>query len=249
MVIPILLVFAGFFVVFYSSAVDFLTTYLPEKLVKYSVPAGLAGWLAYGIQIGNFSFFLQALQTTVLAFIIGGALYYARHWASGDMWLMAVASSLMSPAFESFWPNFFIFSLVWAGLLGIIYYFYFFIRHKFYLKHLKLSAAVLVSNLILMINPLQNLPLIGITWIILILMTRKDVEDLFVIEKKVKDLEEDDWILEDLVIKGRTIKATLPIGKKEEAWAKKHGKGNLLVKSGVPMTPAFSMALLTLLFI
>ena len=105
MVIPPLLVCLGFFVVFYSSAIDFATTYLPEKLVKYSVPAGILGWFVHSLVSGDWSFVATSVLLTAFSFIAGGALYYTRQWASGDMWLIAVASSLLGPAFAGFWQE------------------------------------------------------------------------------------------------------------------------------------------------
>ena len=249
MVIPILMVFIGFFVVFYSSIVDFLTTYLPESIVKYSVPTGLAGWGVYSIIAGNAEFFLGSLRMTLVAFFIGGALYYTRHWASGDMWLMGVAAALLAPAFENFWPMFFIYTGFWAGVLGTLYYFYFLFRYGVYKKYMTLLIVFFASLLFLALDPLNNLVVMGLAFVLLILFTRKDVEALFIFEKKVKDLEEDDWILSDIKLKGTTLKASLPIGKKEAELARKYGKGKVEVRGGVPMTPAFSFAVLTLLLL
>ncbi|MBR9681139.1 MAG: prepilin peptidase [Candidatus Altiarchaeota archaeon] len=249
MVIPIILVFFGFFVVFYSSVIDFLTTYLPERLVKYAIPTGLIGWLIYGVMNSNYQFFLNSILLTLTAFAIGGFLYYMRHWASGDMWLLAVSSATLGPAFPNFWPNFFLFSAIWAGILGIAYYFYYFIKHQIYLKHQALTILFLATLGLFLINPLSNMSLIGISLLLLLIYTRHDIENLFVFEKKVKDLEEDDWILEDLKIKDKVFKSSMPIGRKEAKWANKHGKGLVKVKTGVPMTPAFSFALLTLLLV
>ena len=249
MVIPTLLVFFGFFVVFYSSAIDFLTTYLPERLVKYSIPTGLIGWLIYGVTSSNYQFFLNSVLLTITAFTIGGFLYYVRHWASGDMWLLAVSSATLGPAFPKFWPYFFLLSAIWAGILGLFYYFYYFIKHKIYLQHQALTILFLATLGLFLITPFQNMSLIGISLLLLLIYTRHDIEALFVFEKKVKDLEEDDWILKDLKIKDKVFKYTRPIGKKEAEWANKHGKGKIKVKTGVPMTPAFSLALLTLLLI
>jgi hypothetical protein len=248
-ILPVLMVFIGFFVVFYSSIVDFLTTYLPENIVKYSLPAGLAGWGVYSITTGNPEFFLGSLRMTLVAFFIGGALYYSRHWASGDMWLMGVASALLAPAFSDFWPMFFIYAGFWAGVLGILYYFYFFFRYGVYRKHVPLLLVFFASLLFLALDPFGNIVVMGLAFVLLVLFTRKDVEELFIFEKNVKDLEEDDWILEDVKLKGVTLKSSMPIGKKEAELARKLGKGKVRVRGGVPMTPAFSFAVLTLLLL
>jgi hypothetical protein len=247
MVIPIVLVFFGFFVVFYSSVVDFFTTYLPEDLVKYALPTGLAGWGIYSLSVGNAEFFLTSLRMTLVAFFIGALLYYTKHWASGDMWLMGVASSLLAPAFPDFWPMFFLYAALWAGALGTLYYFYFLFRHGVYKEHKALVIAFFVSIVFFATDTLNYLPMMGLALVALILLTRKDVENLFIFEKKVKDLEEDDWIFEDINLKGTIIKASMPVGKKEAELARRYGKGNVKVRGGVPMTPAFSFAIITLL--
>jgi hypothetical protein len=247
MVIPGLLVFLGFFTVFYASAVDFLTTYLPERLVKAAVPAGLAGWALQSVLMGTAEPFLVSLRLTLVAFLIGGLLYYSRHWASGDMWLMAVASALLAPAFEGFWPDFFLYSAVWAGVLGTAYYFYFLFRHGIYRRHLGLLAVFAASVAVFAMDPLLTAPLVALSLLLLVLFTRRDVEALFISEKPVRKLEEDDWILEDVKVEGTVISASSPVTKHHAELARKHGRGKVKVKSGVPMTPAFSLALITLL--
>lgn len=249
MVIPTLLVFLGFFVVFYSSIIDFLTTYLPESIVKYALPTGLAGWAVYSLSVGNAEFFLVSLRNTLVAFFVGALLYYTKHWASGDMWLMGVASALLAPAFENFWPMFFLYAAFWAGVLGILYYFYFLFRYGVYKKHIPLLLVFFASLLFLARDPVVNIPIMGLAFVLLIFWTRKDVEVLFIFEKNVKDLEEDDWILKDIKLKGRTISASMPIGKKEVELAKRYGKGKVEIRGGVPMTPAFSLAILSLLLL
>jgi len=246
-IIPILLVFFGFFVVFYSSTVDFLTTYLPERLVKYSIPLGIAGWLIFGIFSKNISFAFSSIYLTAFAFLLGGSLYLIRHWASGDMWLLSSASATLGPAFPGFFPNFFLFTAIWAGILGIAYYFYFFVKHEMYKKHQAASILFLAALGIFLIRPFNNLALVGMALFFLLLVTKKDFEELFVLEKKVKNIEEDDWLIEDLKIKNRVFKASFPIGRKEAEWISKNGRGKIQIRTGVPMTPAFSFALVTLL--
>ena len=247
MVIPFLLVFFGFFVVFYSSAVDFATTYLPENLVKYSVPAGILGWFTYSLIAGDWSFFFTSVVLTAFSFLAGGALYYTKQWASGDMWLIAVASSLLGPAFTRFWPDFFIYSAIWAGILGLTYYFYFVIKHRIYKNHIQGLLLLFAIAVFTVIDPIPRLFIFGLALLFFILLTRKDVEALFIIEKRVKDLEEDDWLTEDLRVGKHMLKASRPVGKKEVELAAKYGKGKTTIRSGVPMTPAFSLALITLL--
>jgi len=249
MVIALFLVFFGFFVVFFSSAIDFMTTYLPENLVKSSIPIGFIGWALESLFTQNITPFFTSLKFTLLSFLFGGILYYSKHWASGDMWLMAVASSLLSPAFINFWPDFFVYTLIWSGILGIFYYIYFFITSKIYKKYFKFILLVLLSGVYTIFNLNSGLFLLALTFLLLVLASRKDIDDLFIIEKKVKNLEEDDWLIEDLKLGKYLVKASSPIGIKEVKLAKKYGKGNLKIKSGVPMTPAFSLALLSLLFV
>ncbi len=249
MVIALLLVFFGFFVVFFSSGVDFMTTYLPENLVKISIPIGFIGWAIESLITKSFSPFLTSLKFTFLSFLIGGILYYSKHWASGDMWLMAVASSLLSPAFTNFWPNFFLYSLIWSGILGIAYFIYFFITSGIYKKYLKFILIVLLSGIYTFFNINTGLIFLALTFLLLVLVSRKDIDNLFIIEKKTKDLEEDDWLIDDLKLGKFLIKASSPIGIKEVKLARKYGRGEIKIKSGVPMTPAFSLALLSLLFV
>ena len=247
MVIPILLVFLGFFVVFYSSVIDFLTTYLPEELVKYAIPVGLLGWGIQSLGAGSPEAFVTSLKMTLVSFTIGAVLYYTKHWASGDMWLMGAASALLSPALDRFWPMFFVYSAFWAGVLGTIYYFYFFFKYGIYRKYRGLLLVFVGTILVFLSNPAVNLPLLGVAFILLIVFTRRDVEALFIFEKPVKELEEDDWILEDIKLGKETIKASRPVGKREAELARKYGKGKVKVRGGVPMTPAFSLAAISLL--
>lgn len=247
MVIPPLLVSFGFFVVFYSSAIDFATTYLPENLVKYSVPAGILGWFTHSLISADWSFFFTSVILTAFSFIAGGIFYYTKQWASGDMWLIAVASSLLGPAFTRFWPDFFIYSAIWAGILGLTYYCYFLIKYGIYKKHIQGLIVLSAIAVFTALDPFPRLFIFGFAFLFFILITRKDVEALFIVEKRVKDIEEDDWLMEDIQVGKHTLKASRPVGKKEVELAAKYGKGKTTIRSGVPMTPAFSLALITLL--
>lgn len=177
----------------------------------------------------------------------GGILYYTKHWASGDMWLMAVACALLGPAFPNFWPDFFIYAVVWSGVLGVVYFLFYFIRAKLYKDYAYLVALNLIMVVYSIFYPYMGLICLSISFLLLLLFSRKKVEDLFVVEKKVRELEEDDWLIEDLKVGKHIIKASKPVGKKEVRLAQKYGKGKVRIKSGVPMTPAFSLALITLL--
>lgn len=247
MVIPVLLVFLGFFAVFYSSVIDLFTTYLPEDLVRLSLPAGLVGWALHSFLSGSYAPLLTSVRMTAFSLLAGGALYLTKRWASGDLWLMGVASSLLSPAFPRFWPDFFVYSAFWMGVLGTAYYFYYLFSSGLYRKygwHLVVFAA---AEAWLLTDPLVNAPLIALVLMALVLFTREDVDALFIHEKPVRELEEDDWLLEDVELDGGHLDASRPVGKREARLAREKGEGTVRVKSGVPMTPAFSLALVTLL--
>ncbi len=245
--LPAFLVFYGFFVVFYSSAVDFLTTYLPERLVKSAIPFSAAGWLVVSLLSRSARPVVDSLLWAAASFALGYVLYRLRLWASGDMWLLSAASASLSPAFPNFWL-FFPYMLIWAGILGTFYYCFFFVKHRLYEKHLPVALTFLAILGYSLLSPLERFPWAISALIFFVLFTRKDVEALFIREKPVRELEEDDWVLDDLKLGDRVIKAPAVLTKKEEALARRLGRGKVRVKGGVPMTPAFSLALASLLF-
>lgn len=244
--IALFLVFYGFFVVFYSSILDLASTYLPEKLIFSMFPVGYLGWGLFSLFTGDASFALRSVVASAVAFLFGYILFRLRQWASGDMWLLAGIFAVLSPAF----PNFnFAYPLLLVPAVGV----WSLLSYLFVLsvngEWPSVAVLIFMSALASALAPAGYLMLV----LVLIftgffLLTFQKVKRILQGEKEICRLEEDDWVFDDVDLGFAQIRRTMPITKYESFLAAVSGiRRKAKVKLGVPLTPAFSLALAGLL--
>ncbi len=245
MVIRSLLSAYGILSALYIAYCDLKTTVLPERLVKSLVPAGLLGWLLLGGTKG----FMASAKTGLFYFLFGYALYITRHWASGDAWVLAGLGTIfgpMIPGFATYYP-------VIAVMVGFIWSFMWYMYFLFVsdlVERVKLEVSLFftlpfVAYFLPSIYPIYFYLIV----LSILIKTYSDIDKKIVLENPAVALEEDDWLVEDLKLGDKVIRADRPVRKKEVRLAKElGGKKKIRVKIGVPFIPVLAISLLISMF-
>lgn len=219
----------------------------------------------YSIQTKNYNFLLFGLLGVAIFFGLAHAFYYSKAFAGGDAKLF-IAFGAIFP-FETLFNLFsltitFIFVLFLTGTVYSLLYSLFIVRKnkkqfkkefsRYYNKYKKLLIVSLVLALVSLILLSVNLSFLIITFLALIpflyiytLSLDKCMTSLYPPSK----LTEGDWLENDVKVAGLTIKKTVHgLSLKEIKFLQKHHK-SVLVKEGIPFTPAFLITLLILIYV
>jgi Flp pilus assembly protein protease CpaA len=226
----------------------------------------------YAITNNNLNFFLVGLAGFALFFILAHALYYTQAFAGGDAkLLMGYGAIIPFQTFSAIIPIslIFIFSLFAIGAVySIIFSLTVIIpnnkakfRKEFKKRYNKnkslftISIITLIISIILIVsNPFDANSLFYSAIAILALLPivfvyTKSLESALISLTPPKKLTEGDWILNDIKLaKNKLIKKTIHgLTKKDIQLLKKYNK-SVLVKSGIPFTPAFLITLLVTVY-
>jgi len=217
----------------------------------------------------TFMFFYQGLIGLGIFFILANLFYYTHLFAGGDAKLLIALGAIL-PFSESFYTNlniFILFILIWlfvGAIYSLISSLYLFSKNtkKFnkefenlFNKHKKtIILASLISLILIFSGILFNILLIILGILILIfpflLVYGKSLEKVGMIKKiSVSKLTEGDWLVADLKIGNKTIKATWDgLTKKDINLIKKKYK-HIEIKQGIPFTPVFLISFLILIYL
>ena len=90
-----------------ASYTDLKSRLIPNRLTFTLVGVGVAGYLAWGIQSGDFSMFFASLKSLVVMFAIGYLFWMVGAWSAGDAkeFLFIAALIPVYPAFLLSWFN------------------------------------------------------------------------------------------------------------------------------------------------
>jgi len=242
MVIDILsffLVFYGFYVAFSAALMDFMSTYLPEMLIYSGLGIGVLGWALLSLFSGR-NYVGISVGWALLYFLLGRVGYRFRLWAAGDVWYLASTSALLAPAFPNYHelPKYL---LVSCGGWALVIFVFMALKFGFW----KRVLPPLFLSLLLFL--LGHFPSAILLLFFGVLLGAKDVDRFGVVEKNVKELEEDDLLERDLDLGFTIIRAREPVSGYDAFLARKFGEGKTKVKMGYPLTPAFAMAYVLLL--
>jgi len=221
----------------------------------------LAVRLFYSVFSDNYTYILWGLFGLGVFFILGHLFYYMRLFAGGDAKLL-IALGVIIPFANNWYDNVLIFFVFVIGLLlagaiySLIYSFVVVLLNKKefgkeFKKQFKLNKKLVFLSLILAIGLLlvSFIPgfflLVVASLMIFILpylyIYTKAVEQACMVKKvDVKDLTIGDWLVEDINFKGMKIGAHWEgLSEKDLKFLQKNYRHKVLVKYGVPFTPAF----------
>lgn len=213
----------------------------------------------FGVDRGRF--FVLGLLGFIFMFVLAYALYYSRAFAGGDAKLLMGFGTVLP--YWDYWSVIllgvaFIFLLFLLGLVWSLAYSLYVVckNMKGFKKELGKSwrsyRLLVLLSLVTFFVLVLTLGEIGKTFGFLILILSllwvyvKSLDKVFIVSRGKGELQEGDWLLEDIKINGRTIKESVHgLSLEEIGYLKKNlGKKKIKIKDGIPFTPAFLLALL-----
>lgn len=217
----------------------------------------------------GFNFFYQGLIGLGIFFLLGNILYYGKMFAGGDAKLMIALGAIL-PLQESFIRNlefsaiFFIIFLLVGAVYSLLGSLFLSIRNfkqfkkefrKQFKTHFRVSItvtlfAIALSVIGFFIEPLLVYLAVVIFSIPYVYMYAKAVDESCMIKKtKTTELTEGDWLYKDVLVKGKVIKATWDGLTKEQIKLLKRSQKFVLIRHGIPFSPAFLISFLILIWI
>jgi len=227
--------------------------------------------LFLSVYTDNHYFILNGILGFFIFLFLGNLFYYMRLFAGGDAKLLIALGAIL-PFSLNWLVNFeiFLFFIILFLTLGSIYTFMwslFLVSYNFddFKKELKkqslkyklmFNLAFILGILWLIIFYILNMiPFLLIGLIILLFpllfVFAKSVEEGCMIRNlDAKQVTEGDWLYRDIIVKGKIIRSRWEgISKEELKIIRKYHKKKILIKQGIPFTPSFLLAFLSLLFI
>ena len=214
---------------------------------------------------GNYKLIWFAFLGILVFFVLSNLFYYSGIFGGGDAKLLIALGAVLP--FESYFDFIgkgggFIVSLFIIGAIYSLIYSVYIVKNnkkKFILefkhkmgldKFYIFLAGVIAIGLIFLINPI----VLGFLFALLIVFLPflyiylKSLEECMVEIVSSKKLTEGDWIYEDIKIGRRVIKKDVDgLSAEDIALLRKYNK-KVLVKKGIPFTPAFLFAFIIMVF-
>lgn len=215
----------------------------------------------------DFGFFYQGLIGFGIFLVLGNLLYYGHMFAGGDAKLM-IALGPVLPFSETFLGNLKLFVLFFVLLLfvGAVYSLTasIFLSMKNFKKFRKefgkqmkknktALSAIMFLGLALMAVGFSEKSFFSFGILIFLLpyfyVYLKAVDESCMVKHiKTKELSEGDWLYRDLKIGKKLIKAKWDGLSKEEIRLIRKKYKSVIIKQGIPFTPAFLMAFLIFIY-
>jgi len=235
---------------------------VPDCLSYSFIAASLAAALAKSIIDIDSTFIVNSLLGLAVFWIIANLLYYGKFFAGGDAKLLMGIGAAMGIDWA-----FLVNLMITGGLYGLLYSFALAIinfrnvkmefiseSNNFFRKRWTHMVAVicLLITFQILANHMFRYPLNNIILYTLILMAilapillifAKSVEKTALIRTiPVGKLTEGDWLVQDIKLDSKTVKATFEGVSKEDLALLKKSVKKVKVKYGLPFVPAFLMA-------
>lgn len=250
--------------------------------LNYSLIAlGVGINLIYSLINWNFIPILESFAGLTLFFLLALLLFYTGQWGGGDSKMIIGLAAMIGLSFtispSPFLINFILYSFLCGAVYGIIWSMVLAIKNwesfkknvdlilnKKELKLIRTVAILFVMGLILL-GIFSKAPFIRlfsfffsvfIIFFFYVGVFMKAIENgCMIVNMKIEDLTEGEWIFEDVVIKGKTICGPKDLGIEKpqiEELMKYKAKGlikTVKVKVGIPFVPCFLMGFLMALLL
>jgi len=236
-----------------ASYFDLKTREIPDY-VNYSAFAIGFLYKSYSAIINQNHYFLTfPLILSLIIFGFGYLMYLIGGWGGGDTKLLTSCAMLFgwnknNPSiFISFLVALFIFVFLWsisyALTIGIIKY------DKIKEKINKIKFFTLLISGIAFHLIMHNTIMLLLFLLLSLLEPIKVIQDnCFVKEIKAKELTLGDWVVKKVKIGKYELKPKKTGADKEDLKNAKNSNKKILIKEGVPLSPAFLFAYLTIIF-
>jgi hypothetical protein len=231
--------------------------------------------LAYRLSVSIFNqdywFILNGLIGLAIFFVLHNLFYYARLFAGGDAKLLMALGTILPLSFDwiinlklfglfilIFLVGGSVYAILWAFCLVIINWKRF---YKEFIKQLKtyrqLFLVAIIFTIIWVIFAFfisqTGFVLIGLVVLLfpVLFAFAKAVEESCMIKKlNPNQITEGDWLYKDILVGGKKIKSSWDgVSKKDLELIRKKYKNRVLIKQGIPFTPAFLFGFVGLLWL
>jgi len=217
---------------------------------------------------GNYWFVLNGLIGLGVFLLLGNLFYYSRLFAGGDAKLLIALGAVLPLSYD--WVinlkifGLFVLIFMLGGSVYSLFYSCFlifgnwqgfseqFVKH--FRKYYRLFIFVLVLSIVWAIfsffTGLAELMLISLVILLfpVLLVFSKAVEEGCLIKNVIWDkVTEGDWLHKDIKVGGKVIKSRWEGVSKKELEIIRKGKGNIMVKYGIPFTPGFLIGFIGIL--
>ncbi len=240
---------------------DLRKTEIPEWLTLSLLAVGLIYKGVLALMNGGEGFALS-LSGAAIFFFIGQVFYYSKVFAGGDAWLLGALGAVMpysSPGDLAVYSIGFVLLLLFIGALYTLVYSFFIISRQSkqfrenLLSQLKkwrynfLIAVILAGLLWLFLhgtNIISSLPIVLIAILILpwLFCYLKAVEALLIVRVKPGELQEGDWLHQEVRVYGMTLRKSIHGLQKNEIKLLKKARRAAIIQKGIPFAPAFLIA-------
>jgi Flp pilus assembly protein protease CpaA len=232
--------------------------------INFSFIASALAYRAFYASINkSLNFLILGFAGLVVFFILAHILYYSRAFAGGDAKLL-MGYGIILP-YQNY-QSLLILSIVFIFLLfavGAVYSLTYSIaiaiknKTKFKKeisllakKHKSLALTLVVLTILsIVVYQMFSLILFLLLLTLLTYIYTKSIDTCMIVLTPPTKLTEGDWILDDIKIsKNKTVKKTVHgLSSNDIKLLKKHKK-KILVKTGIPFTPAFLISLIVMVF-
>jgi len=220
----------------------------------------------YSVIKGNADYFLLGLYGFAIFFVLAQVFYYSKAFAGGDAKLL-MGYGVILP--YSNYPDLFfvgigfVFLLFFCGAIyTLIYSIFLTYKNKVFYEEFKkyfrkarvvIVIAIITAGVIDILLNIYSVETKGLLFSIVFALSflfiyLRSLDKSMIKLKKADELAEGDWLERDVKVNGRVIsKSVHGLSNEEIRLLKKYNK-NVLIKQGVPFTPAFLIALIVMVF-
>jgi len=208
----------------------------------------------------DYSAVLSVLSVSFLTLITGLFLYKTGAWGGGDLKLLTALSVglsslpsdklvIISLTFP-FYANFLINTLISGIIFGLLWSFIGIVRTKTYKSFGKFYWGIIILAILLVIISFFAAMKERILFLLIAVfcsyyVVKKFEDKITIIDKKVKKLDEGDWIIKEFRIKGKLItKKPTGLSKADIKLLQSSSLKMIKIKDGIPFLVSFFLAFL-----
>ncbi len=260
----IVLFLIGFVWILFAVVHDLRTTEVPDWLNFSLALFGLSTRFFYSLFYHDFSYFYQGIIWLGIFFVLGIVLYYIHTFAAGDAKLFISLGAIL-PIYNNFSLNikpmliFVVLFFVVGSLFSLLAVVFFTLLHpkkvfSSFLNYLSNKVYFFFFVLFFVVSLVSlffNTFFFVLIFILYIFYILTLIIDSQFMQKYVSpnELMEGDWLVHDVVVGGKVIRATWHgLDKKDIELFKKHKK-EVLIRQGVCFTPVFLISYIIFIFL
>lgn len=252
------LISIGIIWLIFASVQDLKTKEVANWVSFSLIILGLGARLIYGINSNNINLFYNGIVAGLICTVFALLFYYSRVFAGGDAkLLMGLGTFVPGTSFSSVISNSLltVFSLLLIGAIYSIIFSLFIVmkNKKRFIEKMKTNKKmyfyiipiILVLFILFYTANIREYGILAFLSIALLLYPYlKSVDSNMIKLYNPKELKEGDWLTNDIIVKGKTISASVNGLSKKDILLLIKNKRKVEIKEGIPFVPAFLITFL-----